>query len=338
MTGHTGFKGAWLVEWLRELGAEVHGLALAPADPSLAALLGAGGAVEEIGDIRDPAVVRDAYARARPEVVFHLAAQALVRAGYRDPLTTFATNVEGTAHVLDAARDADGVRAIVVVTSDKVYDPTASAPPFDEQSPLGGADPYSSSKAAAELVTASYRSSFLDDAGVAVATARAGNVIGGGDWAPERIVPDVLRARAASVPVELRFPDAVRPWQHVLDPLHGYLLLAQRLLEDPAGAPAAVNFGPAPDGGCTVADLVERLGERLGGGGEWRSGPPTPMKETAELRLDSKLATKTLGWQPRLDLDASIAWTAEWHRETEGGADPRAVCRSQIDQFERLGA
>jgi len=338
VTGHTGFKGAWLACWLEALGAEVHGLALTPGEPSLARMLaGASGIdVAGIGDVRDLDVVRAAYERSQPDVVFHLAAQALVRPAYRDPLETYATNVMGTAHVLEAARGPHAPRAVVVVTSDKVYDPAASAPPFDEQSPLGGADPYSSSKAAAEMVTAAYRHAFLAHDGVAVATARSGNVIGGGDWAEDRLVPDVLRARADGQALELRYPEAVRPWQHVLDPLHGYLLLAERLLDDPSGAPHALNFGPAPDAGCTVSDLVDLLRGHFGGAPEWHAGPVPDLHETAVLRLSSQLATKTLGWRARLDLDDAVAWTAEWHNAQEQGDGASALCLEQVDRYQQL--
>ena len=278
--------------------------------------------------------VRAAYARARPEVVFHLAAQSLVLRAYADPLGTYETNVVGTAHVLEAARGPDAPSAVVVVTSDKVYDPAASAPPFDEQSPLGGADPYSSSKAAAEMVTAAYRRAYLADGGVAVATARAGNVIGGGDWAEDRIVPDLLRARAAGDTLVLRYPDAVRPWQHVLDPLHGYLLLAQRLVEDPAGAPEALNFGPPADAGCTVAELVERLRAGFGGQPGWRPGPsrlgtrPPCCACRRSSRPRHSAGRHASMWTTR------CAWTADWHLAHERGEDMGSVCGAQIEAFE----
>ncbi|MEX0663493.1 MAG: CDP-glucose 4,6-dehydratase [Acidimicrobiia bacterium] len=338
VTGHTGFKGAWLTAWLQLLGAEVHGLALEAGDPSLARLLDLPNDGDQaLGDIRDLDTVRVAFARSTPDVVFHLAAQSLVLSAYSDPVGTYRTNVVGTAHVLEAARGPDAPRAVVVVTSDKVYDPSASTPPFDEQSPLGGADPYSSSKAAAEMVAVAYRRAYLAGNGVAVATARAGNVIGGGDWAENRIVPDLLRAREQHAPLELRYPEAVRPWQHVLDPLHGYLLLAERLVDDPAGAPEALNFGPAAASGCAVSELVERLRAAFGGEPEWRAGPTPELHETADLRLSSQLATKTLGWTPRLEVDDAISWTAEWHLAHERGDDVHGICGAQIATFERLG-
>jgi CDP-glucose 4,6-dehydratase len=336
ITGHTGFKGAWLTTWLRRLGAQVHGLALEAREPSLARLLGLAEDGSSLGDIRDLDAVRDAYERATPEIVFHLAAQSLVLPAYADPIGAYETNVIGTAHVLEAARREQPPRAVVVVTSDKVYDVGASAPPFDERSPLGGADPYSSSKAAAEMVTMAYRSAFLADVGVAVGTARAGNVIGGGDWAEHRVVPDLLRARAADAPLVVRHPDAIRPWQHVLDPLYGYLLLAARLVDDAAGAPEAVNFGPAPDAACTVAELIERFRVELDGCPEWRAGPASELHETDVLRLSSKLATKTLGWSPRLGVDEAVRWTAHWHRAEERGDDAHSICVDQIEAFERL--
>jgi CDP-glucose 4,6-dehydratase len=333
ITGHTGFKGAWLAHWLGCLGAEVSGLSLAPpTEPSLHTLLrGHDHGVPT--DVRDAGAVRARVEAARPQVVFHLAAQSLVRASFDDPAGTFATNVLGTAHVLDAAATTSGVEAVVVVTSDKVYEPSSDGAPHDEMSPLGGRDPYSSSKAACELLVRAYRSSVLCDSGVAVATARAGNVIGGGDWATDRVVPDVLRARAAGEPVRLRYPDAVRPWQHVLDPLAGYLLLAERLLTDPADAPHALNFGP--DEECTVHELVERLTARMGGA-QWVAEAAPTHTETTVLRLSAQLAHQVLGWQPCLDLDAAIAWTAEWHLAYENGDDARGLCNAQIEAYEAL--
>jgi CDP-glucose 4,6-dehydratase len=329
VTGNTGFKGAWLRLWLEALGAQVHGLALEPpTSPSLHELVG--GATEPV-DVRDAAAVDGVVRLANPEVVFHLAARSLVRPAFADPLGTFQVNVLGTAHVLEAVRAAPSVRAAVVVTSDKVYAPDPDGQPHSEGSPLGGAEPYSSSKAAAELVTAAYRRSYL---GPKVASARAGNVIGGGDWAQDRVVPDVLRALERSEPVALRHPDAVRPWQHVLDPLHGYLLLAERQLEG-NDVSAAYNFGPDARESCTVAELVERLTHGFGGRPGWRRDEEAQVvPETAELRLDASKAREELGWSPVLGLDESIRWTVDWHLRHSRGDDVRQLTLAQIDEYQ----
>jgi CDP-glucose 4,6-dehydratase len=266
-----------------------------------------------------------------PEVVFHLAARSLVRAAFADPVGTYEVNVLGTANVLEAARSLPSTRAVVVVTSDKVYLPHADGLPHTEESPLGGVEPYSSSKAGAELVAAAYRGSYLRG----VATARAGNVIGGGDWAVDRVVPDVVRALERSEPVALRHPEAVRPWQHVLDSLYGYVLLAQRLLDAPADAPAALNFGPDPGESCSVADLVERLSDGFGGRPGWRRDErPQAVPETAELRLDASRARAELGWAPALGLEDAVRWTVEWHRGHSGDADVQAMTLAQIAAYE----
>ena len=272
VTGHTGFKGAWLSLWLSRLGARVTGLALAPeTSPSLFTLAGLAERVDSrLGDIRSRAIVDAVVAESRPEVVFHLAAQALVRRSYADPVATYETNVMGTAHVLEAARRADGLRAVVVVTSDKCYENREWWWPYREDDALGGYDPYSSSKGCAELVTAAWRRSYFGGPAspAGVASARAGNVIGGGDWAEDRLVPDCMRAFGTSTPVVIRRPAAVRPWQHVLEPLAGYLLLAERLAEGP-GFAEAWNFGPSVDDARPVSWVVDRLVRFWGGDARW---------------------------------------------------------------------
>jgi CDP-glucose 4,6-dehydratase len=329
VTGHTGFKGAWLALWLKALGARVEGLSLeAPTTPSLHALLG--GTVDPI-DIRDRAAVEERVRSVEPEVVFHLAAQSLVRPAFADPVGTYEVNVCGTANVLEAARRAPSTKAVVVVTSDKVYAPHPDGRPHDEDSPLGGVEPYSSSKAGAELVAAAYRHGYLDGR---VATARAGNVIGGGDWAVDRIVPDVLHALERGEPVALRHPEAVRPWQHVLDPLHGYLLLAERLLDESCQAPAALNFGPEPDESCSVASLVERLSGGFGGPGWRRDEDAQAVPETGELRLDASRARAELGWVSALGLDDVVSWTVDWHKKHAQGDDVRVLTLGQIAAYE----
>jgi CDP-glucose 4,6-dehydratase len=339
VTGHTGFKGGWLALWLEALGADVSGLALEPPTaPSLYALTGVGGGKGDRVDLRDEKAVAAQVSAVQPEVVFHLAAQSLVRPAFADPAGTYAVNVLGTAHLLEAVRVCPSVRAAVVVTSDKVYEPDAGGRPRTEDSPLGGADPYSSSKAGCELVAAAYRRSYLVPAGVGVATARAGNVIGGGDWAIDRIVPDVVRALERSETVALRHPDAIRPWQHVLDPLYGYFLLAERLLDAPVEAPPAVNFGPDPAEACSVAELVDRLSADFGGRPGRTTDPTAPaVPETAELRLDASLARAELGWSPALALDESVRWTVDWYSEQARGEDARELTLDQIAAYqERL--
>jgi CDP-glucose 4,6-dehydratase len=318
VTGHTGFKGAWLTLWLHALGAEVTGFSgPPPTAPSLFELARVGELCRDVrGDVRDPGAVGEAVRAARPEVVFHLAAQAIVRAGLEDPAGTYAINVLGTAHVLDAARDA----AVVCVTSDKCY--ARGDGPHVEGDPLGGRDPYSASKAAQELVAAAHREAL----GARVATARAGNVIGGGDWGRDRLLPDLVRARESGAPVVLRHPDAVRPWQHVLGPLSGYLLLAERLAEADEWA-TAWNFGPAE--ARPVRWIVDRVRER------WpldvQVVPPGDAVEAPALRLDASAARERLGWTPPLDLAAGLDATVFWHDEVRAGRDARAVTLTQIE-------
>jgi CDP-glucose 4,6-dehydratase len=333
VTGHTGFKGSWLSLWLQELGAEVAGFGLAPpTQPSLyeVARVDEGMADTRAGDVRDGAAVSDAVAGLAPDLIMHLAAQPLVRRSFEDPVGTYETNVTGTANVLDAATQG-GVRAVVVVTSDKCYAPRADGAPCREGDPLGGADPYSSSKAAAELVAASWRSSF-GAGGPAIASVRAGNVIGGGDWATDRLVPDAIRAALDGRPLLVRNPDAVRPWQHVLNPLSGYLEVAQRLGEDPEAADAW-NFGPAAGDELPVRAIADRLVALWGEGLEWRTegdgGPP----ETAELRIDSAKARERLGWAPRWPLDEALSATVDWFRAWREQPDARAVTAAQIAAF-----
>ncbi|WP_137153823.1 CDP-glucose 4,6-dehydratase [Rhizobium sp. FKL33] len=335
LTGHTGFKGAWLAFWLRRLGAEVEGLALAPAEdrPSLHVLLGSARGGRDIVDIRDRDAVRARVDAVRPEIILHLAAQPLVRAGYRDPLETFETNVQGTANLLDAARTVESLRVAVSVTTDKVYENAETGRAFAEVDPLGGHDPYSASKAAADIVTSSYRRSYFLARGIGVATARAGNVIGGGDWADDRLIPDAIRAFETDKELDIRRPQAVRPWQHVLEPLHGYLLLAERLWRDPETGPA-YNFGPDPQSAASVRDLLERSAHhfdlsriRWGDGGE---GP----HEAGLLMLDSARARNDLGFVPRFDLDETIGRTWGWYKGLAGGLSAETLCGRDIDAFE----
>ena len=337
LTGHTGFKGGWLALWLRQLGARVHGYALDPlAGPQLFAAAGVGAALESDtrADLADYAELAAVVARHAPEVIFHLAAQSLVRAGYADPLGTFATNVQGTAHVLEAARSSAAVRALVIVTTDKVYENRESLHAYRESDPLGGHDPYSASKAAVELVSASYRASFATPA--RIATARAGNVIGGGDFAPERLLPDCLRAFERREPVRLRYPQALRPWQHVLEPLSGYLRLAELLHGDIAGRYArAWNFGPDASADATVAQVAAIAARLWGEGARVETDPDSRHPhEAGLLRLDSQAARTALGWAPRWSLEDAVARTVEWHRACGHGADLGALCLQQIDEYQ----
>jgi CDP-glucose 4,6-dehydratase len=319
VTGHTGFKGSWLTLWLHALGAEVTGFSgPPPSEPSLFELARVGElCADRRGDVCEAAEVEEAVRAARPEVVFHLAAQPIVRAAIEDPAGTWAVNVLGTEHVLHASRDA----AIVCVTSDKCYAPGDH--PHREGDPLGGTDPYSASKAAQELVAAAHRDTF----GVRVATARAGNVIGGGDWGRDRLVPDLVRARDSGAAITLRHPDAVRPWQHVLDPLAGYLLLAEHLVESGEWA-APWNFGP--DDAEPVRWIVDRVRER------WpldvRVEPPADAVEAPALRLDASKARERLGWKPRLGTPEALDATVFWHDRVRDGADARAVTMTQIEE------
>lgn len=336
VTGHTGFKGAWLAFWLRRLGAEVSGLSLAPATtPSLHALLG-GDALpgHHLVDIRDAAATAAVVARERPEVVLHLAAQALVRQGYRDPLGTFAANVQGTAHVLEAIRLAGGVRAAVVITTDKVYRNLEHAYPYRESDALGGHDPYSASKAAAEIVIASYRDAYLAAAGVAVASARAGNVIGGGDWSDDRLIPDAVRAWGAGRTLSIRRPQAVRPWQHVLEPLAGYLRLAERLWHGGQAHAAAFNFGPETHEAATVERVVGLAREAFGRGDvAWGDGTEGPH-EAGWLALEIARARTELGVQPRWPLEEGVRRTMDWYRRLAAGESAAALCNADLDAFE----
>jgi CDP-glucose 4,6-dehydratase len=341
VTGHTGFKGAWLSLWLSRLGARVTGFSLpSTTSPNLFTLAAIERRIDsQLGDVRDPSAVDAVIERSRAEVVFHLAAQALVRRSYVDPIGTYATNVMGTAHILDSARRASGLRAIVVVTSDKCYENRESLWPFREVEAMGGHDPYSSSKGCAELVTAAWRRSFfLPDSAVPVGlgSARAGNVIGGGDWAEDRLVPDCMRAFASGEPVVLRRPAAVRPWQHVLEPLAGYLILAERLSSDPQGFGEAWNFGPVSDEARPVAWVVDRLSRLWGDGARWEPDPDTHPHEAGLLRVDASKARARLGWTPRLSLEEGLRWTVDWYKRCEAGEDAAALTLDQIERFEAL--
>jgi CDP-glucose 4,6-dehydratase len=336
LTGHSGFKGAWLTIWLHSLGAEVLGVSLQPATrPSLFESANVAGLCRSVfSDVRDAAAMRDIVAGFQPHVALHLAAQALVRRSYREPLSTFAVNVIGTANVLEALRDG-GTRVAVVVTTDKVYANDEQAFPFRETDPLGGHDPYSASKAACEIVVASYRESFLRAQGTALASARAGNVIGGGDWAEDRLIPDAIRAWESGVALQIRRPDSVRPWQHVIEPLSAYLLLAERLWAKPSLADA-YNFGPRTHEAATVRQVIEIAQRTFGDKAsvQFQDGTVGPH-ESGWLSLETARAQRLLGVVPRWALEESVVRTIDWYRRRADGADARKLCLDDLGAFAR---
>jgi CDP-glucose 4,6-dehydratase len=342
VTGHTGFKGGWLTLWLHKLGATVHGYALEPpTNPNLFDVADVRSilASDIRADLADLSCLKLALRTAQPEVVFHLAGQPIVRESYRDPVGTLTTNVLGTTHVLEATRSSESVRALVIITTDKVYENRESSHAYSENDPLGGQDPYSASKAAAEIVTASYRASFFsgdEKHGARIASARAGNVIGGGDWAADRLVPDCLRAFARGESVGLRFPDAMRPWQHVLEPLSGYLHLAGRLLGKGGDRFAtAWNFGPDESGDATVIEVAQTAARLWGNEAQVEemqaAGNP---HEAGLLRLDSSRARNILGWTPRWSLSVALEKTVSWHRAWMERGDMTQASLDQIASYE----
>lgn len=337
LTGHTGFKGSWLALWLRRLGAEVYGYSLdPPTAPSLFEVAGVaeGLAGDERGDIRDYDRMQAALVAARPEVVIHFAAQPLVRASYQQPLETLAVNVMGSANLLEAVRSVESVRRVLIITTDKCYENREWPYPYRELDPLGGHDPYSASKACAELVTATYRSSFLAEQGrCVVATARAGNVIGGGDWADDRLVPDCVRAFAEGREVRLRYPDAVRPWQHVLEPLAGYLRLLEAMEEGVEYA-EAWNFGPGAEGDATVGEVASTVARLWGDGRVVHVGNAGDPHEAGLLRLETTKARSKLGWRPRWDLERALGETVDWYRAWRRGEAMERVTLAQIERYE----
>lgn len=338
VTGHTGFKGGWLSLWLHQLGADISGYALsAPTQPSLFEVANVADLVKSTtGDIRDLGRLRRVMSEVQPEIVIHMAAQSLVRRSYVDPVETYGVNVMGTVNVLEAVRGCDSVRAVVVVTSDKCYENQEWTWGYRESDPMGGYDPYSSSKGCAELVAAAYRRSFFSsDAGkspVGLATVRAGNVIGGGDWAEDRLIPDLIRSLQSDRPIRLRAPAAIRPWQHVLEPLGGYLLLAERLWKNPDRYSQGWNFGPGEDASVPVAELAERLISLWNGSVVVEHDSQPQPHEASYLTLDTSQARKLLGWRSRVDLRTTLEWTVEWFENHRSGAD---MLKHSLDQIER---
>lgn len=340
VTGHTGFKGGWLVLWLKKLGAEVTGYALIPpTQPSLFELVRIGESISSvIGDVRDRAKVFDAMQKTKPEIVFHLAAQPLVRQSYADPVETYAVNVVGTASVLEAVRQTESVRAVVNVTSDKCYENHEWVWGYRETDRLGGHDPYSNSKACAELVAQAFRDSFFSGINrqVALASVRAGNVIGGGDWAVDRLLPDFFRAILAGRTMKIRHPKSIRPWQHVLDPLNGYLILAERLLTEGSKWAGSWNFGPRENDAKTVQWLIERGVGLWGRGATWELDSSQHAYEAQFLRLDISKARQELGWMPAWTIEEALARTVEWFRAYSAKQDLRDFTLRQIEDFEKV--
>lgn len=341
VTGHTGFKGSWLCLWLHTLGAEISGYALAPpTEPSLFELARVGELVDSsVADVRDLDRLKTEMAKAAPEIVIHMAAQPLVRDSYKIPVDTYAVNVMGTVHLLEAVRACPSVRAVVNVTTDKVYENREWVWGYRENEPFGGYDPYSNSKACSELVTAAYRSSYFNPGdygkhGIALASARAGNVIGGGDWATDRLIPDVIRAILAGEPVRIRNPHAIRPWQHVLEPLSGYLLLAQRLYEEGARYGEGWNFGPEEKDARPVEWLVRHICNLWGDDASYEIDKGDHPHEAHYLKLDCSKAGAELGWRPRWSLDAALESIVSWTKTYRDGGDLRRACLAQIEAYE----
>lgn len=333
VTGHTGFKGAWLCAMLTMAGAEVTGFALPPEERSLYAILGLEGRVRSVqGDIRDLSALREAFQAARPEIVFHLAAQPIVWESYRDPVGTFSTNIMGTVHLLECVRQAGCVRSLLNVTTDKVYENHKWPWGYRETDPLNGFDPYANSKSCSELVTDSYRNSFFSDGRTAVSTARAGNVIGGGDFAADRIIPDCVRAAGAGRPIQLRNPCAVRPYQHVLEALSAYLLIAERQYEDGALA-GSYNVGPESRDCLTTGALADLFCRAWGEGARWEHVGQDGPHEDAVLRLDCSKISAALGWRPRWDARRAVEETVTWTKAWLAGRDMSAVTERQIEDF-----
>jgi CDP-glucose 4,6-dehydratase len=335
LTGHTGFKGGWLSHWLIDLGADVYGYSLAPAFERnffTETKLGQRLARTVIGDIRELKILSKTISEAKPEIIFHLAAQSLVRASYDDPVETFSSNVIGTVNLLESARFAGSVKAIVNITTDKCYENKEWLWPYRESDQLGGYDPYSASKACAEIATSAYRRSFLVNSSIHVATVRAGNVIGGGDWATDRLIPDFLRALDAGKALTIRSPNAVRPWQHVLEPLSGYLMLAEKLYKEGEAFAEAWNFGPSEADAKSVSWIVEKLCAQ-NHDACWETENANQPHEAGLLKLDSSKAKAKLGWVPRWDLETALSKTTEWHQALRSGEDMVAITTQQIQAY-----
>ncbi len=334
VTGHTGFKGSWLCLWLQQLGSTVVGLSLEPTtQPNLYDVAHVGDNMTSvIGDIRDLTVVHQVFQQYQPEIVIHMAAQALVRCSYLDPVETYQTNVMGTMNILEGIRSCNTVKAAVMVTTDKCYDNKEWSWPYREHDRLGGHDPYSSSKACCELLIDSYRKSFFDDQSVAIASARAGNVIGGGDWSTDRLIPDIVRAKTARTPLKIRSPEAIRPWQHVLDPLRGYLVLAEKLVKHGSNYAAAWNFGPTNDGVKTVKWIADYIADKWPDF-NWEIEQTSQLHEANILKLDCTKAYDELGWRPNLTFENALELSIDWYEQFAAGSDMAGICEQQLKQF-----
>lgn len=335
LTGHTGFKGGWIAHWLYEMGAAVHGYSLEPpTQPNFftETQLQKRSARSTIGDIRDFCALTNAIKAANPDIIIHMAAQALVRESYKTPVETFSANVMGTVNLLEAARQVGTAKAIVNITTDKCYENKEWLWPYRENDRLGGRDPYSSSKACAEIAAAAYRNSFLADASIHLANVRAGNVIGGGDWAADRLIPDFLRALDAGKTLTVRSPNAVRPWQHVLEPLSGYLMLAERLYTEGSAFAEAWNFGPNDEGSKPVSWIVGRLCTHMSDA-KWQTGTAQQPHEAGLLKLDSSKAESKLGWAPRWNLETALSKTTEWYQAWRSREDMAGVTSAQIQTY-----
>jgi CDP-glucose 4,6-dehydratase len=335
LTGHTGFKGCWMSLWLSSLGAVVKGYSLSPvASPSLFQVANIEGVIDStIGDIRDINKLKKSMVSFKPDIVIHMAAQPLVRYSYQNPVETYEVNVLGTVNVLEAARLCDNLKVIVNITTDKCYKNKEANISYKEDDPLGGYDPYSSSKGCAELITSSYRNSYMQSKGIGLASVRAGNVIGGGDWADDRLIPDILRAFEKNEPVSIRNPESVRPWQHVLEPLSGYIILAQKMYGNPDRYSEAWNFGPIDDDARPVSWILNRMINKWGGSG-WVTDKDSHPHEAMYLRLDISKAKKNLGWEPVWDLDEALDSIISWHHEYLCGKDMRSFSLDQIHKYQ----
>lgn len=336
LTGHTGFKGSWLSLWLQSMGVFLRGISLEPpTNPALFAVAQVADRMQHyIVDIRDFAAVKAQMAEFRPDVVIHMAAQPFVRRSYQEPVETYSTNVMGTVHVLEAARQVASAKAVINVTTDKCYENREWIWGYREDDPVGGHDPYSSSKGCSELVTSAYRRSFFGRSGVALASVRAGNVIGGGDWSNDRLIPDILRALEASTPIVIRSPIAIRPWQHVLEPLSGYLLLAQSLYEEGEKFCGGWNFGPNDDDAKPVQWVVEKMASNWGSSATWNQDSGDHLHEANYLKLDISKAKSQLGWSPVWNLDHTLGKIVDWHKAWLQGSDMRSLCEQQIAAYQ----
>ena len=337
ITGHTGFKGSWLSLWLNHLGAKVTGYSLDAEANSLFTSARIGQLITStVGDVRNLEHLTKAFASCQPDIIIHMAAQSLVRPSYDDPVGTFSTNVMGTVNVLEAVRHSSSAKAVVIVTSDKCYENKDWVWGYREQDPMGGHDPYSASKGCAELAASAYRRSFFQGEGAASATVRAGNVIGGGDWSVDRIVPDIIRAISKGKAVSVRSPNAVRPWQHVCEPLQGYLMLAEQLYTKGKEYAEGWNFGPDDEGATTVSWLVDYMCKKWGQGASWGHDPDVYPHEANYLKLDCSKAKARLGWRPRLKVSTALDWTVEWYRNSLNGADVKNMAEQQIVRYQGL--